>query len=189
MDIRLTVCSHWEMREGKWAQSCLCHCHFTCCRQEQLSHPLYNLFTDTWNVDGFNLNCLKSDPVIIKSVENEDRLEIRSQHFWSDPLAVGPWSGVLHPVLGRLKGMGKKSRNKEMAGGVGGFCGFLFLSTASRWSLTGCVFLASGSVIWRQSFTLSTFQSMSVCAKWLSLPLWLTDLPPWKLCQRHFPSL
>jgi hypothetical protein len=85
--------------------------------------------------------------------------------------------------------MGKKSRNKEMAGGVGGFCGFLFLSTASRWSLTGCVFLASGSVIWRQSFTLSTFQSMSVCAKWLSLPLWLTDLPPWKLCQRHFPSL
>ena len=83
-------------------------------------------------MDGLNVNCLKSDPVIIKSVENEDRLEIRSQHFWSDPLAVGPWSGVLHPVLGRLKGMGKKSRNKEMAGGVGGFCEFLFLSTASR---------------------------------------------------------
>ena len=49
-------------------------------------------------MDGFNLNCLKSDPVIIKSVENEDRLEIRSQHFWSDPLAVGPWSGVL-PIM------------------------------------------------------------------------------------------
>ena len=56
-------------------------------------------------MDGLNVNCLKSDPVIIKSVENEDRLEIRSQHFWSDPLAVGPWSGVLHPVLGRLKGI------------------------------------------------------------------------------------
>ena len=83
-------------------------------------------------MDGLNVTHLKGDPVTIKSVKNEDRLGIRSQHFWSDPLAVGPWSGVLHPVLGRLKGMGKKSRNREMAGGVGGFCGFLFLSTASR---------------------------------------------------------
>ena len=62
------------------------HCHFNCCRQDQVSHPLYRLFPDTCNVDGVNANCLKSDPVIIRSVENEDRLGIRSQHFLSDSL-------------------------------------------------------------------------------------------------------
>jgi hypothetical protein len=73
--------------------------------------------------------------------------------------------------------MGKKSRNREMAGGVGGFCGFLFLSTGSRWPLSGCVFLASGSVIWRQSFKLSTFQLCQFVPNGQAwLPLWLTDL-------------
>ena len=42
--------------------------------------------------------------------------------------------------------------------------------------MSGCVFFACGSVIWRQSFTLSTFQSMSVTTKWPSLPLWLVAL-------------
>ena len=59
MDIRLTVCSHWVTRkEEKWAQPCLCHCHFTCCRQGQVSHPLYHLFPDIYDVNRFIVNRL-----------------------------------------------------------------------------------------------------------------------------------
>lgn len=43
--------SHWITRKNRKVVSVLCPCHFTCCRQEQVSYPLYCLFQVTCNRD------------------------------------------------------------------------------------------------------------------------------------------
>lgn len=95
-----------------------------------MSHLLYCLFPDTCNVDGLDVNHLKSDRVIIKRVENEDRNGIRSQHFWSDSWERVPGVVCCTLWLGGLRERERTVETRKWQEGQEVSVGF-FLSKAS----------------------------------------------------------
>lgn len=111
-----------------------------------MSHPLCYLVPDTCNVDGLDVNHLKSDRVIIKSVENEDRNGIRSQQFWSDSWERVPGVVCYTLCLGGLRERErtvetrKWQEGQEVSVGFFSFKGIMMIPV-------GFVFFACGSVI------------------------------------------